>query len=159
MTPLRQGEEGLWIDNSTALLPIDELAGVGQALHLTDAYAYRVGPVGADVPFGGYNEPRCTPTGPWSVDVVPPFKANQLATDRGDCHTSSMQTVHSSGLLNTNGIEVTTNSSAVSVQSPSNTSDGEGLFRCTFCGKSKRRRCELKYVVTCSSQTSHEQRH
>lgn len=159
MTPLRQGEEGLWIDNSTALVPIDELAGVGQALHLTDAYVYRVGPVGADVPFGGYNEPRCTPSGPWSVDVVPPFQANQLAMDHGDYHTSSMQAVHSNGLLDTNGKDVATTSSALSVQSPTTTSDGEGIFRCTFCGKSKRRRCELKYVVTSPSHYSHEQRH
>jgi hypothetical protein len=146
MAPLRQGEEGLWFDNSAALLPIDELAGVGQAHLLADAYAYRVGPVGADVPFGSYNEPRCTPTGSWSVDVVPPFQAKQLAMDHGNFPTSSIQATRSSGLLNTKSNEVATTSSVVSLQSPSNTSDGEGPFRCTICDKSKRRRCELKYV-------------
>lgn len=151
MAPLRQGEEGLWSDNSTALLPIDELAGVGQALHLADAFAYRVGPVGADVPFGSYNEPRYTPVGPWSMDVAPLLQANRLAMDPGGCHASSMQAFHQSGLLNTNSIEAATTSSVVSLQSPSNTSDGEGLFKCTFCEKSKRRRCELKYVLSSSS--------
>lgn len=137
MAPLRQGEEGLWFDNSAALLPMNELAGVGQALHLTDAYAYRVGPVGADVPFGSYNEPRHTSVGSWSVDVVPPFQANQLAMDHGDFHASLVEARQSSGLLNTN-------TNIVSLQSPSNTSDGEGLFRCTVCDKTMRRRCELK---------------
>ena len=154
MAPLRQGEEGLWFDNSASLLPMNELAGVGQALHLTDAYAYRVGPVGADVPFGSYNEPRSAPIGSWSVDVVPPFQANQLAMDHGDFDTSSMQATQSSGLLNTNSNEVATTSSIVSLQSPTNTSDGEGLFRCTICDKSKRRRCELKYVDTSPSPIS-----
>jgi hypothetical protein len=144
MAPLRQGEEGLWFDNSAALLPIDELAGVGQAHLLADAYAYRVGPVGADVPFGSYNEPRCTPTGPWSVDVVPPFETTQLAMDHGEFHTSSMQATHSRGLLNTNINEATTTPSNVSLQSPSNASDGEGLIKCTVCDKTVRRRCELK---------------
>jgi hypothetical protein len=159
MAPLRQGEEGLWFDNSAALLPIDELAGVGQAVHLTDAFAYRVGPLGTDVPFGGYNEPRCTPTGSWSVDVALPFQANQLAMDPGDLNASSMQVFNSSGLLNTDYKEVATTSSMVSLQSPSNTSDGEGLFRCTFCNKSKRRRCELKYVATISPRILHDQSH
>ncbi|GAB7326719.1 hypothetical protein MBLNU13_g10672t1 [Cladosporium sp. NU13] len=157
MAPLRQGEEGLWSDKSAALLPIDELAGVGQALHLTDAFAYRVGPVGADVPFGSYNGPRYTPIGSWSVDVAPPLHANQLAVDLGDFNDSSMQTMHQSGLLNTNCNEVATTSSIVSLQSPSNTSDGEGLFKCTFCDKSKRRRCELKYVVVSAPYISWQQ--
>ena len=151
MAPLRQGEEGLWSDNSAALLPIDELAGVGQALHLADAFAYRVGPIGADVPFGSYNEPRYTPVGSWSMDVAPFFQANQLAMDHEDFHASSMQTIYQRGLLNTNCNEVAATSSVVSLQSPSNTSDGESLFKCTFCDKSKRRRCELKYADTISS--------
>ena len=150
MSPLRQGEEGLWSDTSTALLPIDELAGVGQALHLTDAFAYRVGPVGADVPFGSYNEPRCAPVGSWPMDVVPRFQADQLVSDH-DFHASPMQAVHLNGLLNMNSNEVTTTSSAVSLRSPSNNSDGEGLFKCTKCDKSMRRRCELKYADTISS--------
>ena len=147
MAPLRQGEEDLWSDNSTALLPIDELAGVGQALYLADAFAYRVGPVGADVPFGSYNEPRYTPVGSWSVDVAPPLQAHQLALDHGDFHASPVQTAHSNGLLDTNCSEFATTSSVVSLQSRSNTSDGEGPFKCEICDKSKRRRCELKYAV------------
>lgn len=156
MAPPRQGEEGLWSDNSAALLPIDELAGVGQALHLTDAFAYRVGPVGADVPFGSYNEPRYTPLGPWSVDVAPPYQIHQLAMDSGDYQCSLMQSIHSDGLLNTKCNEVATTSSVVSLQSPSNTSDGEGPFKCTYCDKSKRRRCELKYVDIRSPHTPNE---
>jgi hypothetical protein len=157
MAPLRQGEEGLWFDNSAALLPVyDQLAGVGQALHLTDASAYRVGPVGADVPFGGYNEPRCAPLGPWPVDVVAPFQADQLVSNHGEFHTSPMQAVHSNGLLNINSNEVTATPSVVSLRSPSNNSDGEGPFKCTNCDKSMRRRCELKYADTISSHVPYQ---
>jgi len=159
MAPLRQGEEGLWFDNSASLRPINELAGVGQALHLTDASAYRVGPVGANVSFGSYNEPRCAPLGPWPVDVVPPFQANQLAMDHGDFYASSMQTIHSNGLPNINSNEVTATSSAASLRSPSNNSDGEGLFRCTNCEKSMRRRCELKYADAIPFHVPYDQHH
>jgi hypothetical protein len=52
----------------------------------------------------------------------------------------------SSGFLKaeTHGLKLESTSPLVSVQSPVDTSEGEGPFKCTLCGKPKSRRCELK---------------
>jgi len=152
MVTYRQGEEGLWSDHSAALLPIDGLAGVGQALHLADGFADRTGSVDANAIFGGFHEPRCIAMGSRSVQIVPHCQVDRSVSEIGEFDTPSLQPTHSSGLLEINSDEVQRSANAASSQSPAHTSDSEGPFRCTVCNESKRRPCELKYVGTSSSR-------
>lgn len=142
--PLGQGEEGLWFDQSAALLPVDGLAGVGQALHLADAFAGRVGAVGANVLLEGRGEHKHAAMEFSSMDVTPPSGSNQLIPTHGEFHAVPNKANDWSGFLKAEDCGIHMTSSMVSLQSPIDTSDGEGPFKCTICNKPKRRQCELK---------------
>jgi hypothetical protein len=133
----------LWPDHSAAFLPVDGLAGVGQALHLADAFADRNGSVIANASFWAYNGPASTAI---SMDVMP-----QTVADPGHIH-APLQPIHPAGLPNTNIVRDEKATITGFPQSPLTTSEGESSLRCTMCNKSVRRHCELKYVGTCSSR-------
>ena len=149
MAPLRQGEDGLWPDHSAALLSVDRLAGVGQALHLADASAGRNGSVDADAFFGARPE-HATELGLTSMDVAsalpnpygfdfgPPFNQGPFPerTDAARINT----------MFGDRGGKPSSTPSIISPTGGNAHSDSEGLYTCTECGKPKRRRCELKYV-------------
>lgn len=142
MAQLRQGEDGLWSDHTAALLSVDRLAGVGQALHLADASADRNGSVDANVFLGaqlGYAElgfasiDVVSAPHPYQLDPTSPFSEGSYATQPGAAKLSALP--HDKPL-----------STLASPQHVTENSDGEGAFTCTECGKLKRRRCELRYA-------------
>lgn len=150
MVPFRQGEEGLWSDHSTALLPVDGLAGVGQAQYLADAFAGRTGSLDADALLGAYGGPRRTAMECASMGLVSlfPLRPNRSVSNHGELRSSSTQSNYSSGLTKAQSNDSERKLSVIPLRSPVETSDGEGFFRCTMCHKPKRRRCELKYNST-----------
>jgi len=152
MQPHRQGEESLWSNHSTAFDSTDGLAGVGQALHVADAFADRTGSVDAYALLDGYDEPGCAAMDCRPTALMPHFYADQPAPDTGQFYASSLQLNQSSGLQRPSISEVEERATAVQSPTALNTSDGEGPLRCTMCDKSVRRPCELKYVGTSSSQ-------
>jgi hypothetical protein len=142
IAPLSQGEEGLWFDNSAALLPVDGLAGVGQALHLADAFAGRTGSLDTNVFLGRHVQSRYTAMEFESLDLIPPFSSDRSVY--GEYHATPADADNFGGLFKADGQVLQSPSSMVSSQSPINTGDGEGPFKCPQCPKLTRRRCELK---------------
>jgi hypothetical protein len=81
-----------------------------------------------------------------SMDLMSPSDPSPLLLGNGLLHPVPPGVDDSSGFLKSEGhsLKIESTSSLVSAQSPVDTSDGEGPFRCTQCSKPKRRRCELK---------------
>jgi hypothetical protein len=145
LVPVRQGEED-WFNNSASLLPIDGLAGVGHALELADAFTGRAGSVDTNVFYGWHGEPRYAAIPFATMDLMSPSDPSRLLLGNGLSHPMPPEVDDSSGFLKaeTHGLKLESTSPLVSVQSPVDTSEGEGPFKCTLCGKPKSRRCELK---------------
>jgi hypothetical protein len=80
------------------------------------------------------------------MDLVPPSDPSRLLLGNSLLHPVSPEVEDSSSFpkAETYGLKLESTSSLVSVQSLVDTSEGEGPFKCTQCGKPKSRRCELK---------------
>lgn len=144
MAQLRQGEDGLWSDHTAALLSVDRLAGVGQALHLADALAGRNGSVDANVFLGA--QPGYAHLGFASNDVASASHSYQLDTAMSFSEGfSDTQAGAAKPSALPQGDCSNSPSTLASQQHRTENSDGEGAFLCTECGKVKRRRCELRY--------------
>jgi hypothetical protein len=81
-----------------------------------------------------------------SMDLMPPSDPSQLLLGNGLLHPLPPKVDDSSGFLKaeSHSLKIEKTSSLVSAQSPVDTSDDEGPFKCKQCRKPTRRRCELK---------------
>ena len=149
MAPLRQGEDGSWSDHTAAHLSVDRLAGVGQALHLADASAGRNGSVDTNIFFGAQSG-YAAELGLASMDVASASNSYELgpaSTFNNDLYAAQTDATSLHTFLESHGTEPSSAPNITSPQRRNTNSDGEGSFKCTECGKPKRRRCELKYAT------------